>query len=326
MPSSHETPSLSKSALLLKCLAWAGPQAKWYEEDRVDTLERDVGTFVHGLIDEYIKNPETLNLTRVWPTPESYKMYGHAVRYIEDVMMLRSEHIASEVAVSINWTTGEAEVLTGVKDRKYPKRPGWQNGTADIVCHLKDGGILVGDWKTGGSNGATEQLMSLACGLSKCLSARPVYISCLSINEDGVWPNEREVSQEELDAHWDAMRFQWEDIGKRNEPIPGIHCTTLYCPHLAYCKAITGGVVEAGTQAEPGKGYPLVPVSNLLRYTDKPVTDEDAGYTMAMISAARRQMKYIEAGLKKYVADGGRVTSGSYVWEETNSGWRWRKQ
>ena len=60
-------------------------------------------------------------------------------------------------------------------------------------------------------------------------------------------------------------------------------------------------------------------------YTSEPKSDEEAGYTMAMISAARRQMKYTEQKLKDYIAAGGRVVNCGLEWSEGNNGYRWRK-
>lgn len=61
-------------------------------------------------------------------------------------------------------------------------------------------------------------------------------------------------------------------------------------------------------------------------YTTEPMSDAEAGYTMAVISAARRQMKYTEQKLKDYIANGGRVISGNLEWSEGNNGFRWRKR
>ena len=330
LPVLHDPPSLSKSALLLSpCIAWAGPLAQWYDEDRVDdndTTKRDNGTWFHREMDGHSKG-HGISLVNT----EVDRLIGHATQWYDNHLVPRCQSIRSEVAVSIHWEDGKAELLD-VVDREYPQRPGWQNGTADLACILNDGTLLVADWKTGGTEGAESQLLSLACGLQKCMTdfngdsetSRNVRIACLQVNEEGVWPHEREVSQQELDNHWDAMRFQWEDIGKRNDPVSGIHCTTLYCPHLAYCKAVTDGVRSIAAEAPPPtsvSGGPLI----MGAYTDEPKSDREAGETMAMVSAAKRQIKYIEAGMKAHIKKGGRVTADGYEWAEGGNGFRWRK-
>ncbi len=317
--------------MLSPCLAWCGPTARHYNEDYVDTEEmskRDMGTLFH-------KQAELL-VTRGWADPginETVAVWvDRAYIYLQDDLMPRCDEMHPELALGINWTRLEAMVLDGVKDRNYPKNEGWQYGTADLVCLLKTGEMYVADWKTGGTDGAEEQLLSLAYAVQRSHQTpdgpRPIIISCLGVNEHGVWPKERSVSNEELDAHADAMRFQWEDIGKRNGPVPGIHCTTLYCPHLAYCDAITAVTQQAATVAQehPINTEPLIMVNGGHRLTDTPASDDEAGYVMANASAAKRQIKYWELAMKKYIDSGGKVTAGQYTWGPGGNGFRWRKE
>ena len=273
------------------------------------------------------------------------KLLQVSKKFFTEVLAPRCEVIMSEVAISINWSEHKAEILPDVKERNYPERDGWQNGTADLVCILKDGTLLVADWKTGGTDGATEQLLSLACGFSLCLTMvgeggsgqeivpaqpRSVRIACLKVTEEGVDPEERPVSAEQLDNHWLAMEMAWADRESKNAANPGIHYTQLYCPHLAYCNAVTGLVEDAAKIDEDREtksgGEPLLPAASLVRkyrMTDKPRSDEEAGYVMSRVSAARRQQKYYESCMKEYIANGGRVTAGNYEWRETGNGFRW---
>lgn len=263
-------------------------------------------------------------------------MLAHAREYVEQSLGPRCTSIMSEVAISINWSEGKAEILEGVTGRKYPKREGWQNGTADLVCLLETGELLIADWKTGGTDGATEQLLSLACGFQKVLMEpdsdgtsvpRKVLISCLKVDNQGVQAEERPASHEELANHWFAMEMVWGSREKTNEPIPGIHCTQLYCPHLAYCTAITGIVSETAKEdgMEPLGGQPLVQVRALSRkrMTGQPKDDYEAGHVMAQVTASRRQCKYYDTMMRQRIANGGRVISGNYEWRETNAGFRW---
>lgn len=274
-------------------------------------------------------------------------LLSKAKEYFDKVLLPRCETVMSEVAISINWAEGKAEILHSVKNRDYPDRDGWQNGTADLVCILKDGSLLIADWKTGGTDGATEQLLSLACGFQRCLTVtlsktsdpaqdvqvfRTVRISCLKVTEEGVDPDERAVSLEQLNNHWFAMEMAWGQKDNKNAPVPGIHCTQLYCAHLAYCSAVSGLVEEAaGEDDERLKSSgeePLLPAEALVRgrkarMTDKPRSDDEAGYVMSRVAAARRQQKYYESCMKEYIAKGGRVTAGNYEWRETGSGYRW---
>ena len=120
------------------------------------------------------------------------------------------------------------------------------------------------------------------------------------------------------------MAFQLADVGVRNDPVVGIHCTQLYCPHLAYCPGVTAVVVD---QSERPEG--LLPAERLVRsveMTDKPISDEEAGYTMERISAAKRQMKYLEEAIRRYVLAGGRALAGEFEFGPGKDGFRWRKK
>jgi hypothetical protein len=262
--------------------------------------------------------------------PDVNVWLGHAKTYVDTVLGPRCDTILSEVPIAVNWITGEVEILMGVKDRKYPFKKGWQYGTADLVCILKDGSLLIIDWKTGGNDGAEEQLLSLGVAFQKAMPklqyVRPLRTLCLQVNDEGMWPHEKDWTPQQIESHWDSVRFKWEDLEKHNDPVPGIHCTTLYCPHLAYCPAIQASVF--GLAEADQEGAKLVSANDLVRahrVTDNPVSNDEAGFTAAMLSAAKRQIKYTESKLKEYVNKGGAATQGGYTWGEGGNGWRWRK-
>ncbi len=274
-------------------------------------------------MDEYVKGIS--GATKV--PPELFDHEAHAYNYMLD-LNARCEYLRSELAFAVDWECRVATGLPSVANRNYPDIQGCQYGTADLVGRLKTGDLYVADWKTGGTDGAEEQLLSLACAARWAHRfTGPVTISCLQVNEHGVWPKERSVSNEELDAHADAMRFQWEDIGKRNDPIPGVHCTTLYCPHLAYCSAITEAVVQSAETSQDRKAEePLVNFQSGHRLTDKPASDAEAGHVISIAKAAKRQIDYWELAMKQYIKNGGRVTAGQYEWGPGGNGYRWRKE
>lgn len=332
--------SMSKSALLLSgCLAWAHPTAQWYDESRVakDKLEkRDNGTLFHTLIHcdiRGIHRPVTDNerietlatMAKEWVDT---KLRPRLTKAAPVEVSPVTPYIMTEQAVAVNWVTGDAKLIE-VVDRDYPDMPGYQMGTADLVCWLDDRTIMVLDWKTGGTEAAEAQLLSLGYGFKKALNATKLIINCfqLGFDETGVpflYPHEREVSDDEIEEHRTAMQFQWEDIEKANRPRIGIHCTTLYCNHLAYCKGINSVVESLARDAGKGSA-PMVAQNGVFDLTDKPCSDAEAGYVMERLSAADRQIKYLKDGMKEYVAKGGRVISGDWEWSEGNNGFRWRK-
>jgi hypothetical protein len=323
---SHRDFSLSKSALLLSgCVTWAHPSSPHYEDKYANTEKRDKGTEFHERIHNYAAGRMGMRLASgACPSPEMQSWLVGAATFLDKNLLLRTDSLSTEVCVGVNWSSREAEVLPAVQGRQYPDRPGWVYGTADIVCTLKSGTLLIADWKTGGTNGAKEQLLSLAWAFRKAMGhTGPVAIACLRVFEGGVDPDERVVPDDELEAHADAMQWALELADKKPEPVFGIHCTQLYCPHLAYCGKVTGLVDDA---AEGDKG--LLPTSRLVRkyaMTHQPSSDEHAGYVMERVTAAKRQLDYYANAMKDYCKNGGRVLSGGYEWSGGKDGFRWRK-
>lgn len=337
-------PSLSQSGLLLSpCLAWARPEARWYDDRYADTSKRDKGTTCHTIIDLTIQGHENqiINTLGKVPTDEENRISARAVEYFQTVLLPRCDVVHSEVAIGIDWVSGDTRFLGRISHRDYPKdddanRFMW--GTADLVCLLKDGSLLVADWKTGGTDSAKEQLLSLACGLRHTFTGtdgkegnwfRRVRISCLFVDENGCWPDEQEVSEEELNNHWQAMKMQWEDIGVRNEEVPGIHCSTLYCPHLAHCPAIAERIQSLAV-AERSKATALVSPERLMvkhhiELLETPGTDDEAGSLIETCTSSDRMIKYLKETMKERVKNGGRVTSGQYEWLDKGNGFRWHK-
>ncbi len=248
--------------------------------------------------------------------------------YCESHLIPTYDIIETEKAVAVNWGTGEAKFLS-IKDRQYPDLgPGWFYGTMDLLC-LSGDTVYVGDWKTGGIDGAEEQLLSLLAASVRALSWLPkppsyrYAISILEVNERGVWPHEREVSQEELNQHWQAMAWSTENLGQTYNPVQGIHCIGYFCPHLAYCQAVHENVLELSElpEAKLNKRYLL----RKHKITGEPSSGEEASYTMERLSAANRQVKYLTECMKQYVRDGGAVISNGWQWRQTDRGFRWTK-
>lgn len=323
--------SASKSALLLSpCLRWAGPEGKEYEDEFADTLKRDKGTNFHSCMEGHIHGVTELELARWAKWSEVYEWVKIAIAWVVTFLRPRCQEILPEVYVAYNFATGEVHTDVTVHERKYPKKPGFLPGTADLVCLLSDGTLLVADWKTGGGTGADKQLLTLALGLREVFrlpdgSRRMVRLAILYAGDtdDGqVHPVEWEVTDAELEAHRFAMQLQLEDVGVRNEPVPGIHCTQLYCPHLAYCPGITATVETA---AESPEG--LLPAKSLVRkfsISEAPTCDEHAGAIMERVTAAKRQMKFYEERIKQYCLNGGRCVTGEFEFSKKADGFRWR--
>lgn len=321
--------SASKSALLLSpCLRWAWEGAKPYEDEFADTTKRDKGTNFHCCMDGHYHGVTTLELAAWARWSDVYEWVKLAVAWSAEHLEPRCSEIESEVYVGFNFETGEHHVDSTVRDRQYPKdMPNFLPGTTDLVCVLRDESLLVADWKTGGGTGADKQLLSLALGLRNAFrkadgSFRKVRLAILYVGDDGVHPVEWEVTDAELEAHRFAMALQLADIGVRKDAVPGIHCTQLYCPHLAYCPGIAG-VVDASSEAPEA----LLPATSLVRrhnIQESPRDEEHAGYIMERVTAAKRQMDFYEKRIRAWASDGNRVVAGDFEYSKGKDGFRWR--
>ncbi len=317
--------SASKSALLLSpCLRWAWAGAREYEDEFADTTKRDKGTEFHTIMDSYYASGGKSSIAG---SSEVIGWVREAVRWSQEHLEPRCKEIHSEVYVAYNFTTGLHHVDSSVRNRKYPHMPGFLPGTTDIVAILRDETLLVADWKTGGGTGADKQLLTLAMGLRRHLvlpsgDLRNVRLAVLYAGPDGVHPHEWDVTNAELEAHATAMRFQLDDVGVRTAPVPGIHCTQLYCPHLAYCPGITS-TVETASESPEG----LLEPSRLVRKYDistEPSCKAHAGAIMERVTAAKRQMDFYEKRVRKYCDNGGRCVAGDFEYSKGRDGFRWR--
>ena len=320
--------SASKSALLLSpCLRWAWAGAREYGDEFANTEKRDKGTLFHALMDAYYRKDTTS--IKLFPQylDEVWQWYLKAVAWSKLHLENRCASIYSEVYVATDMSTMDVHADPNVKNRQYPKMPGHIPGTTDLVCVLNDGSLLVADWKTGGGTGADKQLLTLALGCRSTFptpqgALRNIRLAVLYAGEDGVRPHEWEVTNDELEAHRVAMLFQLQDVGVRTEPVPGIHCTQLYCNHLAYCPGITA-TVETASESPEG----LLPARGLVRKYDistAPTGSKHAGAIMERVTAAKRQLDFYQERVRQYCNDGGRCIAGDFEYGKGKDGFRWR--
>ncbi len=313
--------------LLSPCLRWAWDGAKEYEDEFADTTKRDKGTNFHHCMDGHYHGVTQDGLAAWAKWSEVYEWVKLAIKWSREHLEPRCQEIHSEVYVAYNFNTGEVHTDWAVKNREYPDMPGYLPGTTDLVLVLKSGELLVADWKTGGGTGADKQLLTLALGLRKKYPAedgspRRVRLAVLYAGPDGVRPDEWEVTDEELAAHAVAMQFQLADVGVQRDPVPGIHCTQLYCNHLAYCPGISA-TVEAAAESPEG----LLPAKSLVRKYDissAPTGALHAGAIMERVTAAKRQLDFYEKRVRQYCDDGGRCLAGDFEFSKGKDGFRWR--
>lgn len=322
-------PSLSKSALLKRCQAWAIDSSREYEKSLSagdDLTAMNDGNDVHDAIDVGIKTGTPPILEK----EPLNRMVAHAMElvaaYKEAGWKLTSE-VCFQVSQSGPGGVPSASMIVLPGPREYPYLAGHVYGTADIVGtkSTADGkvtDVLVADWKTGGTDSAEDQLKSLGWAAWMVYPDANIHLQTLKLTEDSVWiigyPDVGEpIGRTQLAEHWNLMSRSYKAVdAQKYKPNPGIHCTQLYCPHLAFCGAFEAA--EAQASERESEGY--------TKLTDAPGSNSEAGKVMATLSAIKRRTKYYEAALKRYVETGGRVIAGDYIWSQGKDGFRWRKQ
>lgn len=308
-------PTLSSSALLLECQYWVG--AKEYDRSLTghDQKASSDGTLFHDAIHEFIH----CGMKDDWKWPETLSpQIRQWLEYAREWLIVHSQAgwmIQSEVAFEVRLSTGNANAIKLDGSREYPYRDGHVYGTADVILTKGDESI-VADWKTGGTDAAEAQLQSLgyAWRLSRQKPMAPdPQLQTWKVTDEGVWAIEYKYDFH----HWSFMTVAYEDVldKKNNTPVPGIHCTQLYCPHLAHCKAYDPAVVVMAQQE--GKA----PVE----LTESPKSDLEAGEVMALVTAIKRRVKYFENAMKAYSLKGGCIRVGDYEYSQKKDGFRWRK-
>ena len=314
--------SASKSSLLLSpCIRWAWDGAKAYESEFANTTKRDKGTDFHRIMEDYINcqssHPSQWDDVNEWAV-QAWEWYLNVLRP-------RLSQVATEVYVGFNPVTGKVHQNSNVRNREYPTMRGYIPGTADILGTLHDGSLYVADWKTGGGDSARDQLMTLALGFRK--PGQRVVLAILYCGEQakgcgGVNEVIIEPTGDELLQHQRNLAMQYQDIGVRKDPVPGIHCTQLYCPHLAYCPAHTDtvntGVSDSLVQLRT-KG-------SSCRIEDSPTGPAHAGFIMERVTAAERQLAFYKERVRQYIEQGNRCVAGDYEYSKKADGFRWRKQ
>jgi hypothetical protein len=302
----------SKSALLKSgCLRWAHPKARWFEDRPEDAERREDGTAVHTAIHLYAQGLPYM------VKPELQAKTKHACNYLDELKK-RCQWVQTEVAMGINWKTGEVVGPFPAGNRDYPDDDIYFYGTADVLALLQGGSLLVADWKTGGAEGATEQLLSLGnMGLRLYKQVLGLRIATLYVKDDGVISTEREAASGEIGQHYEDMANNLKSsraTAKPRLPVVGSHCTELYCPHLAYCPQTEKDGIEAVSSAPEA-----VPMTS---WQEDVYSNKEAGFKALRIAALDRALKYHKGKVKDWVAAGNKAEWDGYTYEDRGYGFR----
>lgn len=252
-------PTASKSSLVLSgCTHWIGKPH--YEDKYADTTKRDIGTVVHAGCEGLLNGQSLQEATdeckeymhSLWKGDVAglrdadqvvVRMLLAADKYIRDSRGVSWDLLGTEVAVSYDIRTGH-RIILDIVDREYPREGGFLRGTADIYG-LNKFGAYIADWKTGGTDSARDQMMTLAAIMAP--PGEGATICTLAFREEAggaykvnAW--DEYVSRHDLDEHLDVMAKSL--TAPPSEPRPGARCIVHYCPYLFACQATMKAVEE----------------------------------------------------------------------------------
>ena len=292
----------SKSALAIHCSAWLYEGARHYDESFSDSSKRDSGTRVHEAL--FTGSPANLE------SDDERAMFMHGKSALELILATYS-NVQQECVYSINLQTREGAAWPLLKDRKYPEAPTHVVfSTADVVA-VREGELLVADFKTGEGEGVKEQLMTLALSIvcSKQHGNAPpgkITLRAIYLKPEGFRTKDWDVTIADLFEHKDVLSNVIDDQSYR----PGPHCSQLYCPHAAYCPAHR----EPRERLAGKEGF---------EWDEVPTSSEHAGKMASALKVIDRQSKYFKECLKVWHRQGNRIIDGDWELKDTDRGFRW---
>lgn len=259
-------PTASKSSMVLSgCTHWIDKPA--FVDQFADTTKRDIGTVFHTGAELLLHGkalPDVVDgcrrqLRTMWKgdlarLPDANQIVSRmllaAREYLAGALDTRWSLLGTEVAVSLNLMTGERAILD-VSDRGYPGEPDTLYGTADIVG-LNKYGLFIADWKSGVTDSARDQMMTLAAIIAP--PGEGATICTLALREErsgyAVSDWDEYVSAEELTEH--IARVSEAVSRGPTQPNPGAHCVAMYCPYLYNCQVTNRAIEEfAGDDKAP---------------------------------------------------------------------------
>jgi hypothetical protein len=298
-------PSASYSALILSpCNHWRRVGAEWYDDTLGDTSKRDSGTRVHDAIHKSWSDP----MFKPSLTDEEADMVRAANAIVTKYMKAGGKPLF-EVAMGMEPSV-TGQVYGSVSGRDYPT-DGLMHGSADLIVEQPDGSVVVLDWKTGGGAGARKQLLTLASAYYMATGKAPrEFKLVVCYLGDDAYMDEITVDHLTLEAHMEKLTAEL--ARQPGEPVIGPHCTQFYCPHMAYCSAVSELDKQLG--------------EHNVEFKTDPENDTEAGEMMNAIRMLKRRADYFTAAMKRYVDGGGKPEFGDEVWDRENSKgyYQWR--
>ncbi len=198
----------------------------------------------------------------------------------------------AELDVRYHVGNGTSRVARAEEGRT--KQPGEWTARMDLVLVGDVGDVHVFDWKTGRQEHTTQafanpQLRFSALAAARLFGRRRAHVALVYLDEDDARADGADFGPLELATIAHEMRELRKRLtGGPTPPVPGPHCTTMWCKLRGIC---------AATQTALAKAYPL----------ERPLTvtisdDEQARWTLERLPGARAALDAIDAALKEYAA------------------------
>ena len=292
----------SKVGLLGLCGWWARDDA---EQDPFRTSDAaDRGNRFHSAIAAFEADGEL----REYDADIALEMTSAMTWLVE--RGIKREDI--EVERALGWDfASDAGVVYHIEHRDYPN-DGLLHGTVDLIVWTSDRTIDLWDWKTGDGSSSGPQLRALAMMAARAYGLTEVRIGALEVKASGVTI----VCEETLDAFaLDAVAGELAEhvtAVENAEPVPGSHCSDLYCPARLSCplgNAATAELVD------------VIPADSLVRtkpfrLTDPIKTPEHAAWALDVLRLVVAKVDALKDEIKaKVPAEGWKLEDGRMLKE-----------
>lgn len=288
----------SRFALAQKCSYQLHEHVE--HEDNFPREEAEDGTAVHAFIEADIKN-ENLPIHLVANLPKErvdviMRKYESWSRWADTNRRIGWQ---SEVPLAYHARSDVARALESKGHRDYSgARDGEVCMTLDLVCFGEDMDGTYGvvkDWKTGQDSAyASAQLALGALAWARLHGIDRVHVSAVYLGEESVREVPGWLSSFDLDmVRGDVLRILERPD---QEPRPGTHCATHYCPARASCPATMRAMAEVA-QTSPADIVTLA--------ASAITTPAQAGAAYARLRVVKDGVKAIEERIKTVVREQG---------------------
>lgn len=319
LPLFHEKFSSSKAPLLEHCAHFASPEAEWAED--AGSPEARFGLAVHRVAELAIEAKvsgtplEDVPVASVADTfdlddASAERLFRFAPNICAFIEQNASETWLVERPFAWDPMSGRAMALPLLGHRSYEGKPqGWIGTTLDVVAAVTKDRALVLDFKSGYRRvrkpRENRQLLTQACAAAEVYDASEVLLVVAKIDENGFSLDEDLLGLDDLASHTVWMREKL--MGARAAaPVPGPHCTELYCPMRATCPGILGQLERAHGDLVPTTGESFV--------FGPPTSPEHARWLVSALALVETGVAALTKALNAYADANNGIPCGDKVY------------